>query len=46
MAYKREVVGGVVYCAIDACDSIAIVRAMQLGGGTVQMIDSCTKSSK
>jgi len=45
MAYKRRV-GGRSYIAQQSCNRIAIVWAMQVGGGGEGMIDSCTEASK
>jgi len=42
---KGGSVGGA-YIAQWACNSIAIVRAMQVEGGNKRMIDSCTNGSK
>jgi len=38
--------GGAACSAQWTCNSIAIVRAMQVGGGSERMIDSCTNTSK
>jgi len=45
MAYKRGV-RGASYIAQQTCNSIAIVRALQVGGGNKWMIDSYTKALK
>lgn len=50
MANKCEVRGwgrvGILYCAIDACNSnsIAIMRATRVGVVNRRMMDSCTKA--
>jgi len=45
MAFQREV-GGWSYIAQQSCNSIAIVYAMQVGGGNKRRIDSCRNASK
>ena len=45
MAYKRGV-GGASYIAQYMCNSIAVVRTMQVGGGNERMIGSSTKVLK
>ena len=51
--YQYDIVHGIQigsrgssYIARWTCNSIAIVRAMQVGGGNERMNDSCTKASK
>ena len=45
MTYKRGG-RGASYSAQWTCNLIAIVRAMQVGGGNKRIIDSFTKASK